>query len=105
MSREFWLPQLKILVASFLMAVFIYLPFKILDEVVFDTSKTVDLLALTVATGTIGMLVYAYFAMLFDIRELKMLTHLLEKFGPWQKILSTSPEVIADSSGKASESM
>lgn len=96
--REFWLPQFKIAVASFFMAVFIYLPFKILDEVVFNTSRTIELIGLTISTGTIGMLVYLYFALLFDIRELKTLANLLNKFGPWKKILSTAPEVVVESS-------
>jgi hypothetical protein len=43
------------------------------------------------------MLVYAYFALLFDIRELKMLTGLLNRFGPWKKILSIAPEVVVES--------
>ena len=72
MHRSFWIPQLKIIVASFFMAVFIYLPFKILDEVVFNTTRTIELIGLTVSTGTIGMLVYAYFALLFDIKELTL---------------------------------
>lgn len=95
--KEFWVPQIKIIVASFLMAVFIYLPFKILDEIVFNTSRTLELIALTVSTGTIGMLVYSYFALLFNIRELRMLVQLVNKFGPWKKVLSTAPEVVVES--------
>ena len=51
-------------VASFLMAVSLYLPFKILDELVFNTSRTVELIGLTITTSTIGMLAYIYFAAL-----------------------------------------
>ena len=69
----FW-HELKIVAAGFLMAVFLYLPFRILDELVFDTTKTVELIALTVTTATIGGLVYVYFSALFDIPELVLLT-------------------------------
>jgi putative peptidoglycan lipid II flippase len=70
--------QLKIATTGFLMAVFLYLPFKILDELIFNTSKTIELIALTVVTSTIGGLVYVYFAALFDISELKLLTKVID---------------------------
>jgi len=95
--KEFWVPQLKMIVTSFLMAVFLYLPFRILDELVFDTSRTTELILLTLSTGTIGMLVYIYFALLFDIRELYIISSLVNKFGNWQKTLSKSTEVLVES--------
>mgnify|MGYP000898623616 FL=1 len=95
---DFFLPQLKILLASFFMAVFLYLPFKILDEVVFDTTRTVDLIALTVSTSTIALLVYLYFSILFDVKELSYFNSLIAKFGKWRPVLEDSQEVLLDSS-------
>lgn len=94
--KAFWVPQLKMLTATFLMAVFLYLPFKILDELVFNTSRTIELILLTLTTGTVGMLVYIYFAALFDIRELYMISTILDKLGSWQKTLFRSREVILE---------
>ena len=42
-------------------------PYKIFDELVFDTSRTVEVIGLTVTTSTIGVLVYLYFSLLFDL--------------------------------------
>lgn len=98
LSKAFWVPQLKMIAASFFMAVFLYLPYKILDELVFDTSRTIELIGLTMTTGTVGLLVYIYFALLFEIKELKILGHLISKFGPWQKTLAKSQEVLAETS-------
>lgn len=97
-QSEFWIPQIKMVTASFFMAVFLYLPFKILDELVFDTSRTIELIGLTTVTGSIGMLVYIYFAALLDIHELKLITNLIYSFGKWQKPLEASKEVLMDSS-------
>lgn len=97
-NKEFWVAQFKILAASFLMAVFLYLPFKILDEVVFDTSRTVDLIALTISTASIATLVYIYFSMLFEIKELVYLRNLLGKFGKWKEAIKDSSEVLLDNS-------
>lgn len=97
MSKAFWVPQMKMAVAACFMAVFLYLPFRILDELVFNTSHTIELILLTISTSTIGMLVYIYFAMLFDVSELYMIRSVIEKFGNWNKSLSKSQEVILES--------
>jgi putative peptidoglycan lipid II flippase len=101
--REFWIPQLKVIVASFLMAIFLYLPFRLLDELVFDTTRTVELIMLTITTSTIGMLVYVYFCLLFDVRELYILQNIMNKFGNWQKTLSKSQEVLVESPNRLDE--
>ncbi len=100
LSKSLLVPQLKMTMASFLMAVSLYLPFKVLDELVFNTSRTVELIGLTITTSTIGMLVYIYFAALFDIRELRILTTIMKSLGRWQKTLSKSEEILIDSGGE-----
>ncbi len=100
LSKSLLVPQLKMTMASFLMAVSLYLPFKVLDELVFNTSRTVELIGLTITTSTIGMLVYIYFAALFDIWELRILTTIMRSLGRWQKTLSKSEEILIDSGGE-----
>lgn len=99
-TKDFLFTQLKIVFSSFLMAVFLYLPFRIFDELIFDTSRTIELIALTISTSTIGMLVYIYFAMLFDIKELKYLSLLFNKFGKWQQPFKKSKEVIMEAASE-----
>lgn len=96
-------PQIKILTASFFMAVFLYLPFRIFDELIFNTTRTIELLGLTITTSTIGMVVYVYFSALFDIRELGLVTHLLKNFGLWRKPLEKSQEVLVETSVEGDE--
>lgn len=102
-SMELWAPQLKMLVSSFLMAVFIWIPFRTLDQLVFDTSRTVDLIGLTVSVGTIGMLTYTAFAVLLDVKELYMIKKVLGVIGGWQKQLSKTTEVV-ETAGQSDES-
>lgn len=97
-TKAFLLPQVKMLAASFFMAVFLYLPFRILDEVIFETSRTIELIALTMVTSTIGMLVYFYFSALFEVKELQFFTQLFTKFGRWRKPLEESPEMLVETS-------
>jgi putative peptidoglycan lipid II flippase len=102
-SRALWVPQLKMIVAAFFMAVSLYLPFRVLDELVFNTTKTIELIALSVTTGTIGMVVYLYFAALLNIRELKIVLDLINNFGPWRKILAKSEEVLLETGVEGEE--
>lgn len=95
-NRDFWIPQLKMVVASFLMAVFLYLPYRILDGLVFNTARTIELIGLTITTSTIGMLVYLYFAALFDIKELQIFSKFISRFKQTTKSLSKNPEVVVD---------
>lgn len=96
LSKGFWLPQLKMVIASFMMAVFLYLPFRAFDEFIFDTTRTIELLALTISTGTIGMLVYIGFAALLNIRELNIFVKMFRAFEGW-RLLSKSKELLVES--------
>ena len=95
-SSALWVPQLKMTFASFLMAISLYLPFKILDELVFNTTRTTELIALTISTSTIGMLVYIYFAALFQIRELQLVSAMLKSFDRWKKTLAKTNELFLE---------
>ncbi len=102
-GSDFWLPQIKMIVSSFLMAVFLYLPFRILDEVVFDTSRTLELIALTFSTGTIGMLVYIYFSYLFDVKELKYFSRVFSIVNKWKDLLANTKEILVDTKVESNE--
>lgn len=102
-NGDFWLPQLKMLLASFFMAVFLYLPYRIFDELIFDTSRSIELIGLTITTGTIGILVYFYFASLLDIKELQLFQKLLLSFNSSRKGIAPSSEMVVETSGENSQ--
>ncbi len=98
-SKKMLIPQLKMVSASFFMAIFLYLPFRIFDELIFNTTKTVELIGLTITTGTIGMLVYIYFAALFEIKELKLIIRTLESFSKkWRPSIGETEEFMVETS-------
>ncbi|MCB9800987.1 MAG: murein biosynthesis integral membrane protein MurJ [Pseudomonadales bacterium] len=97
-DRSFIIPQAKMLISSFLMAVFLYLPFRVLDELVFNTSKSIELLALTIVTSTIGFLVYIYFSALLQVRELALISGLAKHFSFWRTGLDKTQEFVYEPS-------
>jgi putative peptidoglycan lipid II flippase len=85
-------PFTKIAISALLMGVFLYIPLKFLDNYIFDTQYTVQLLGLTAIAGATGMLVYLVFTKLFRVEEIELLYKLLRKL----KLMSTPipPETI-----------
>ncbi len=77
---NFVITQLKIYFISAIMAISLYIPFKFLDQVVFDTTKVVPLLALTGITAVVGLTVYILLSMLFRIQEMEILIKLFQSF-------------------------
>lgn len=77
---EFIITQIKIYAIAGIMAVSLYLPYKSLDNLVFNTTKVVPLLALTGITSVIGLSVYIILSKLFRISEMQILVNIAKKF-------------------------
>lgn len=87
-------PAVKIFAASFITGVSLYVPMKLLDQLVFDTTRTINLILLTGIVSTCGLIVYLFFTWLFKVDEVKTFINLGRKLGKWRETLSASPEVI-----------
>jgi putative peptidoglycan lipid II flippase len=84
----------KIFLATFFTAFALYVPIKLLDQLVFDTTKTVNLILLTGISSSIGLLLYLFLTWLFDVKEATMFIMLFKKIGDWRQILRGSEETI-----------
>lgn len=85
-------PLGKILLATLIMGVSLWIPYRQLDELVFDTTRTIPLILLTVTVGLIGLLVYLGLSYLLQIKELAVFVRIAHKLGNWQKSLGLSGE-------------
>ena len=92
-KEEFILPQLKIFVASLFTAVAIYIPIKLLDQLVFDTTKTINLILLAGISSLAGLLLYLFLTWLFDVKEATTFLLLFKKLGNWKEILQKANEL------------
>jgi len=57
------------LVISLITAVFLYIPMKLLDQLVFDTTRTIGLLLLTGIATLVGLLVYIFLSWLLKVEQ------------------------------------
>jgi putative peptidoglycan lipid II flippase len=72
-------PFTKMSYAGVLMGISLYIPLKLLDQSVFDTTRTINLLALTAIAGTLGMATYLFFTKWFKVGEIQMFYKLFRK--------------------------
>lgn len=77
-------PFLKMLMATVVMGVALYVPIKLLDQVIFDTTRTVNLLILTGMSSIFALSVYVALVWFLDVEELKTYTELIKRIGKSQ---------------------
>ncbi|MGI5827850.1 MAG: murein biosynthesis integral membrane protein MurJ [Patescibacteria group bacterium] len=92
------IPILKMFMASVLTGIALWLPMRFLDQFVLDTTRTIQLIILTVVASGCGFMVYVVFSKIFQIEELEQFLSILKKFGAWKSILSESEEVLSEAS-------
>ncbi len=86
-------PFFKIMTASLLTGISLYIPMKLLDQLVFDTTRTVPLILLTGTAAAIGLFVYFFLTWVFQIEELKAFLGLL---GQAKKLIFEPEETVSD---------
>lgn len=69
--RDLFVPILKMGVAALLSGVVIYVPMKLLDQLVFDTTRTFGLILLTGSTATMGLFVYFFLSWVMGVGEVR----------------------------------
>jgi putative peptidoglycan lipid II flippase len=86
--------MIKILFVSVLTAFALWIPMRLLDQFVFDTTRTVPLLILTAIVSIIGLAVYFGLAYLLKVKQFIDVRRLFGKLGNWRKVLGETDEVI-----------
>lgn len=75
-TPNFLFTQIKIFFITAVTGVALYIPFKLLDQLVFDTTRVIPLLMLTFITGVVGLSVYIILSKIFHIQEMQILFNL-----------------------------
>ncbi len=80
-------PPLKMLIAATVTGLMLYIPLKLLDQLVFDTTRTINLLLLTGVTGAIGLSSYMFLSWVLGVGEVQSFVRLLSKVRRARQIL------------------
>jgi len=84
----------KIFIATFFTGFALYIPIKLLDQLVFDTTKTINLIILTGIASLAGLSLYLFLTWVFNVEEAKTFLLLFRRVGNWKEVLGKSEEVI-----------
>lgn len=94
---ELFVPPIKMTFAAIVSGVAIYIPLKLFDQLIFDTSRTFGLLLLTCIAGGIGLVMYIVLSWLFNISEVHSFIALMRRVGKSTPVfLIPANEVIND---------
>lgn len=86
-------PALKMTFAALLSGIFLYVPMKLLDQLVFDTTHTVPLIFLTGTATLVGLSVYLFLTWVLKIEELKAFIGLFARF---KTVLFAAEETVSE---------
>lgn len=92
--KNLFVPLGKILLATIVTGFSLWLPLRFLDALIFDTTRTIPLILLTLTVGLIGCAVYLGLSYFGNIRELAVFVNLVHKIGNWRASLSQSDETL-----------
>lgn len=84
----------KIFLASFFTGFALYIPIKLLDQLVFDTTRTVNLILLTGISSLAGLSLYLFLTWVFNVEEAGTFILMFKRLGDWRQILRKSEETI-----------
>lgn len=87
-------PAIKIIFATFITGFALYVPIKLLDQLVFDTTKTINLLLLTGISSLAGLSFYLFLTWFLNVKEASNFILLFKRIGNWREVLEKSDEVI-----------
>jgi len=85
---------IKMLFVSALTAFALWIPMRLLDQFVFDTTRTVPLLILTAIVSIIGLVVYFGLAYLLKVKQYADVRRIVGKLGNWRQVLVETDEVL-----------
>jgi len=89
------IPAIKMGLVSLLTAIALYIPMKLLDQLVFDTTRTLGLIFLTATATLVGLSVYAFLSWLWKIREVYIFYQFARRIIFWPtKLASPQPSSI-----------
>lgn len=86
--------SIKIALATFFTGIALYVPIKLLDQLVFDTTRTINLIFLTGISSFIGLSFYLFLTWLLNVKEASTFLLIFRKMSNWREILNKSDEVI-----------
>lgn len=90
---KLFIPAIKMFTATIIAAVVLYIPMKFLDQLVFDTTKTINLLFLTSIATSFGLATYLGLTWLFKVEEIRLFWKIVDRIKSMKLTAPQTPEI------------
>ena len=97
LNPTFYTNLFKIFLASFILIASLWIPFRLFDQFIFDTTHTLPLILLTFITSIIGFCFYLLLSFWLKIDQLQVFLKLFHRLGNWQATLAKTSESLDQS--------
>jgi putative peptidoglycan lipid II flippase len=84
-TKTLFIETFKICLATLLSSIFVYYVLRLFDNLIFDTTRTINVFFLMVTMGMLYLSTYLFLAWVFDIREAYLITRMFLKVKEYQK--------------------
>jgi len=92
--RDLFLPPVKMAVAAAITGIALYIPLKLLDQLVFDTTRVLGLILLTGVSGSIGLGTYLFLSWVMGVGEVQVFWRLLARVKRLRILFEPAGEVV-----------
>jgi putative peptidoglycan lipid II flippase len=93
-TRSFYEPVIKMFIASLATGIMLYIPLKLLDQLVFDTTRAFPLFLLTGTAGGIGCITYLFLSWVFGITQVQSVFSFVQRMKKPQVFLEPASEAV-----------
>jgi len=101
-KKQLFYPFAKMSLATVLTGISLWIPLRVLDRYVLNTTRTFHLLVLSFITVAIGLVVYLFLSKLLKIKELDSFIALAKRAAHFKQLLSQAPVVLQPSDSSQS---
>lgn len=93
---ELFITPLKILLSGLVSGIALYIPIKLLDQLVFDTTRTINLLFLTLISSFFGLSVYLFLVWFLEVPQTSIIVKVINRMKNYRKgvFMDTTSEVV-----------
>lgn len=89
--KQLLIPVFKMLSITLITVIALYVPMKLLDQLVFDTTRTIGLILLTTIAALSGLAVYIILSWVFKVEQLPVFIQLAKRVLAWPAKLKAPP--------------
>lgn len=93
---NFFIPVIKMSIATIITGISLYVPMKLLDQLIFDTTRTINLILLTGIASIIGLVVYLLISWVLELEQVALFLVFAKRLVKVKQLFIETPVEVVD---------